>query len=294
MELIDQLDLYDKVFLGSLSSTILLALILFIIGFVFRFGAGFGTFAVYAKQNDDFLELNQLDMIFGLFITSTIFLVLSFFAAGFSAVKKNKHVLRLYCAITAFMIVLQLVNGLLAFTYSNSVNQLASDVSMYESILKANKALIDANCSISNDPDLQFWSNTQNSLGCCGVFNSSEWQDFSRERYCSVKDATGELELLNCYQKHYSDGCQKVIRSQISKNAQFLGAASIVVLIVEIIAISMAVYRVYTFADPDTVHSKAVNEETRPPPTSPQHIYASPPQLSDPSSQSPKADSTTN
>lgn len=42
-----------------------------------------------------------------------------------------------YCAMVALMIVVQLVDGLLAFTYSDQVNQLASDDFMYESLSKA-------------------------------------------------------------------------------------------------------------------------------------------------------------
>uniref|UniRef100_A0A0K0DAB4 Uncharacterized protein n=1 Tax=Angiostrongylus cantonensis TaxID=6313 RepID=A0A0K0DAB4_ANGCA len=57
-------------------------------------------------------------MIFGLFTAAASVLVLLFFMA--------------YCAVMAFMVVVQLVAGLLAFTYSDQINQLTSDDILYE------------------------------------------------------------------------------------------------------------------------------------------------------------------
>ena len=63
-------------------------------GFVLRFGRGFGTFVKYAKQDDDFLELGRLDIVFGLFTAAACVLIISFFLALVATLKKNKFLLK--------------------------------------------------------------------------------------------------------------------------------------------------------------------------------------------------------
>lgn len=236
----------DKVFLGASFATAVIGVALIVIGFVFRFGGGFGTFSTYAQQDNDFLELKRLDMIFGLFVAAAGVLILSFLVATISVVRHNTFLLKAYCAMIALMIVVQLVDGLLAFTYSDQINQLASDDIMYESLEKAASKSFPPIGTLSTDAETQFWANTQNSFGCCGVMNSTDWNIF-----WGGAGTAQDLEALHCYQRHYNDGCEKVIRNRISSDAQYLGAASMGVLVVEIIASFLAGYRAYTLAHPE-------------------------------------------
>ncbi|CAI2346361.1 unnamed protein product [Caenorhabditis sp. 36 PRJEB53466] len=241
-----ELNNQDKVFLGASFATAIIGIVLIVIGFVFRFGNGFGTFATYAKQDNDFLELKRLDMIFGLFVAAAGVLILSFLVAGVSVLKHNKFLLKAYCAMIGLMIVVQLVDGLLAFTYSDQINQLASDDIMYESLYKAAQKTQPPINSVPNDAEAQFWSHTQDTFGCCGVYNSSDWSVA-----WGITATQANLETLHCYQKHYNDGCEKLVRNRISSDAQYLGAASMGVLVVEIIASFLAGYRAYTLAHPE-------------------------------------------
>ncbi|CAB3411064.1 unnamed protein product [Caenorhabditis bovis] len=198
-------------------------------------------FASFATADNDFLELRRLDMIFGLFVAAACVLILSFFLALFATWKKNKFLLKCYCALVGLMVVVQLVDGLLAFTYSDQVNQMASDDIMYESLAKAALKTIPGTAdTLPNDDEVQFWATTQNSFACCGVYNSTDWT------MAWGKESTSQLELLHCYQKHYSDGCEKIVRSRIASETQYLGAASMGVLVVELIASFLAGYRAYT------------------------------------------------
>ncbi|KIH55272.1 hypothetical protein ANCDUO_14575, partial [Ancylostoma duodenale] len=94
--------------------------------------------------DNDFLELGRLDMIFGLFTAAACVLVLMFLVAAFATLRKNKFLLKAYCAVIALMVVVQLVAGLLAFTYSDQINQLASDDILYESLNKTASRLVAA------------------------------------------------------------------------------------------------------------------------------------------------------
>ncbi|CCD65272.1 Tetraspanin [Caenorhabditis elegans] len=185
-------------------------------------------------------------MIFGLFVAAACVLVISFLVATVSVLRHNSFLLKAYCAMVALMIVVQLVDGLLAFTYSDQVNQLASDDFMYESLSKAAQKTIPPIGSLSSDAEVQFWANTQDLFGCCGVYNSTDWSVF-----WGVTGTNNDLQALHCYPQHFNDGCEKTIRNKISSNAQYLGAASMGVLVVEIIASFLAGYRAYTLAHPE-------------------------------------------
>ncbi|ETN73793.1 hypothetical protein NECAME_13413 [Necator americanus] len=53
------------------------------------------------------------------------------------------------------------------------------------------------------------------------------------------------------FETHGGWGCEKQIHSRISTDSQYLGAASMGVVLVEIIASFLAGYRAYNFAHPD-------------------------------------------
>ncbi|WKX96651.1 hypothetical protein Q1695_012801 [Nippostrongylus brasiliensis] len=232
-----KLDSQDQVFLGTTFATAVVGAALIIVGFVLRFGRGFGTFVTYARNDDDFLELERLDMIFGLFTAAACILVLMFLVAVLATLRKNQFLLKFYCAVIALMVIVQLVAGLLAFTYSDQINQLASDDVLYESL---NKTAAKYASPPPSDVATQFWIHTQDTFGCCGVQSSKDW-GFS---------AT-QLKSYSCYTPNYSVGCEKQIRSRISADTQYLGAASMGVVVVEIIASFLAGYRAYNYAHPD-------------------------------------------
>ncbi|KAK6735816.1 hypothetical protein RB195_018843 [Necator americanus] len=77
-------------------------------------------------------------------------------------------------------------------------------------------------------------------LGCCGVQSSNDW-----------KFTDTQLKLYSCFRSNYNVGCEKQIHSRISTDSQYLGAASMGVVLVEIIASFLAGYRAYNFAHPD-------------------------------------------
>ncbi|KAK6057037.1 tetraspanin family protein [Cooperia oncophora] len=231
------LDSQDRIFLGTTFATAVVGAALLIVGFVLRFGRGFGTFVNYARADNDFLELRRLDMIFGLFTAAACILIIMFFVAALATLRKNKFLLRAYCAIIALMVVVQLIAGLLAFTYSDQINQLASDDILYESLHKVAKNYASPPPS---DDETQFWIHTQKTFSCCGVMNSQDWA-FSE----------AQLQAYSCFRPNYANGCEKQIRSRISTDTQYLGAASMGVVLIEIIASFLAGYRAYNLVYPD-------------------------------------------
>uniref|UniRef100_A0A1I7WXE6 Tetraspanin n=1 Tax=Heterorhabditis bacteriophora TaxID=37862 RepID=A0A1I7WXE6_HETBA len=129
-----------------------------------------------------------------------------------------------YCAVIALMVLVQLVVGLLAFTYSDEINQLASDIQLTDSLNLA-KQRYDSTGPTSTDDQTQFWLHTQKSLNCCGVRNVSDWNPLNEP---SV------LKKYNCILPNYNTGCDKSIRSRMSSDAQFLGAAAMGVVLIEV------------------------------------------------------------
>ncbi|RCN31771.1 hypothetical protein ANCCAN_22439 [Ancylostoma caninum] len=97
-------------------------------------------------------------MIFGLFTAAACVLVLMFLVAAYATLSRNKFLLKAYCAVIALMVVVQLVAGLLAFTYSDQINQLASDDILYESL---NKTASRYASPPPTDDETQFWIHTQ-------------------------------------------------------------------------------------------------------------------------------------
>nr|CDJ82622.1 Tetraspanin domain containing protein [Haemonchus contortus] len=227
-------DSQDRIFLGTTFATALVGAALLIAGFVLRFGRGFGTFVNYARADNDFLELRRLDMIFGLFTAAACVLILMFFVSAVATLKRNKFLLRAYCAVIALMVVVQLIAGLLAFTYSDQINQLASDDILYESLYKTAKLYASPPPS---DSETQFWIHTQKTFSCCGVLSSKDW---------SFSEA--QLQAYSCFRPNYAIGCEKQIRSRISTDTQYLGAASMAVVLIEIIASFLAGYRAYNLS----------------------------------------------
>ncbi|VDO25741.1 unnamed protein product [Haemonchus placei] len=189
-------------------------------------------------KDNDFLELRRLDMIFGLFTAAACVLILMFFVSALATLKRNKFLLRAYCAVIALMVVVQLIAGLLAFTYSDQINQLASDDILYESLYKTAKLYDDKYASPPpSDSETQFWIHTQKTFSCCGVLSSKDW---------SFTEA--QLQAYSCFRPNYANGCEKQIRSRISSDTQYLGAASMGVVLIEIIASFLAGYRAYNLS----------------------------------------------
>ncbi|PAV83957.1 hypothetical protein WR25_21706 isoform I [Diploscapter pachys] len=197
-------------------------------------------------QDNDFLELKRLDMVFGLFVAAACLLVLTFLLVTYATIKKSRFLLWVYCAVIALCIVVQLIAGLLSFNYADQINQLASDEILYESLGK----VIDRSyflilmrkfklfyrmgrsTKVPNDDESQFWSHTQQTLSCCGVFSLADWKNGASRNLAGLTDT--QITSLNCYQANANKGCEKEMRSRINTDAQYLGAASMAVLVVEV------------------------------------------------------------
>ncbi|PAV83956.1 hypothetical protein WR25_21706 isoform C [Diploscapter pachys] len=268
----------DRALIGVSFGTAVVGIALIAIGFFLRFGRGFGTFVTYAQKDNDFLELKRLDMVFGLFVAAACLLVLTFLLVTYATIKKSRFLLWVYCAVIALCIVVQLIAGLLSFNYADQINQLASDEILYESLGK----VIDRSyflilmrkfklfyrmgrsTKVPNDDESQFWSHTQQTvihklllltvptnfqLSCCGVFSLADWKNGASRNLAGLTDT--QITSLNCYQANANKGCEKEMRSRINTDAQYLGAASMAVLVVEIVASFLAGYRAYALAHPE-------------------------------------------
>ncbi|PAV71219.1 hypothetical protein WR25_01138 [Diploscapter pachys] len=213
----------DRVLIGVSFGTAVVGIALIAVGFFLRFGRGFGTFVTYAQKDNDFLELKRLDMVFGLFVAAACLLVLTFFLVTYATIKKNRFLMWV-------------------------MNQLASDDILYESLGKVIDRMGTAT-KVPNDDESQFWSHTQQTLSCCGVFSLTDWKNGASGNLAGLTDT--QITSLNCYQANSNKGCEKEMRSRINTDAQYLGAASMAVLVVEIIASFLAGYRAYTLAHPE-------------------------------------------
>jgi len=224
---------HDKLVMGTAGITSAVGALLVVIGFVFRFGRGFGEFVSAAEKHDDFLELRRLDMIFGLFTASGIVLLFMCSVAIIGILRRNSILLKMYAAVIALMILVQLVTGLLAFTYSDEVNQLVNNDKLYVTL---NRTRDQWNPDEDND-DNRFWKVTQSNLKCCGVMGAKDW---------SLTLTPDQYQQLNCRAQNTGKGCAKMIRDRVSGDATYIAVAAMAVLLIEIIASFMAGWRAFT------------------------------------------------
>jgi len=236
------LDSQDTLVIGSALITSLVGAVLVIIGFVFRFGRGFGTFVSAAEKHDDFLELRRLDMIFGLFTASGIVLLVMCVFAILGILRRNSIMLKLYAAAIALMVLVQLVTGLLAFTYSDEVNRLVTNDVLQKS-LNGTVIVYSSPGNVADNDDTKFWKITQENLKCCGMDSAGDWNITMPP---PLSDFKAFMDAINCHQPNYSKGCVKQIRSRVSGDATYIAVAAMAVLLVEIIASFMAGWRAFT------------------------------------------------
>ncbi|VDD94437.1 unnamed protein product [Enterobius vermicularis] len=203
----------------------LVGIVLVIISFVFRFGRGFGEFARHAEKHDDFLELRRLDIIFGLFTAAGIILILMCPVAVYAVIRQ-----RPYAAAVAIMVVVQLIVGLMSFTYSDEINQLEADDLLFKS---ANRTMDywTQHGGVKppqrqEDIDTEFWTVTQRTLKCCGVTSYKDWLLWTNR--------TEVLEEYECHAENYDTGCGHEIRHRVATDATFVGISAIAVLVFEV------------------------------------------------------------
>ncbi|KAK6735836.1 hypothetical protein RB195_018843 [Necator americanus] len=98
---------------------------------------------------------------------------------------------------------------------------------------------------------IEAWLPEYLQVGNVGKFKEAECdceRFHAHSRYASPPPSDGETQFWIHTQ---NTGCEKQIHSRISTDSQYLGAASMGVVLVEIIASFLAGYRAYNFAHPD-------------------------------------------
>uniref|UniRef100_A0A914X3B2 Tetraspanin n=1 Tax=Plectus sambesii TaxID=2011161 RepID=A0A914X3B2_9BILA len=232
------LETHDKAILIATGVASIVGCILVIIGFVLRFGRGFGEFMYWAVQKDDFLELERLELIFGLYTTVGLVLVLLGGVVVFGILRRNTIILKMYAAVIALMVLVQLVTGLLAFMYRDDINNLINDDVLFKSLNQAQKEYVDNNNTVTSSVVSSFWKVAQLNLECCGVCGSSNW------------NTTDIMKAFNCdFDKYPTKGCEKEIRSRVATDAMYFGVSALGFLLVEVIACFLAGWRALTLAE---------------------------------------------
>uniref|UniRef100_A0A914W8U8 Tetraspanin n=1 Tax=Plectus sambesii TaxID=2011161 RepID=A0A914W8U8_9BILA len=231
------LETHDKAILIATGVASIVGCILVIIGFVLRFGRGFGEFMYWAVQKDDFLELERLELIFGLYTTVGLVLVLLGGVVVVGILRRNTIILKMYAAVIALMVLVQLVTGLLAFMYRDDINNLINDDVLFKSLNQARMEYIENNNTVTSTVVSSFWKVAQLNLECCGVNSGGDW------------NSTDIMGAFNCLTANNGKGCEKEIRSRVATDAMYFGVSALGFLLVEVIACFLAGWRALTLAE---------------------------------------------
>ncbi|KAL5281830.1 hypothetical protein ACFFRR_005260 [Megaselia abdita] len=206
-------------------------------------GAGVaGTFEEY----DSFLKSNFYSITTFLIVIGVFIFIIAFFGCC-GAIKENYWMILIFSVLLGLIFILELAAGISGYVLRNQTQDLISE--------KLNQTMLEykTNPTISN-----LWDYTQREFTCCGTNDYTDWKLETKVNLANnyTADALpisccamppGEIGSFYCValngdMNRYADGCLTEFSSYISAHAVSLGAAGVIIAIIQFFGVLFACY----------------------------------------------------
>ncbi|XP_017099076.2 CD63 antigen [Drosophila bipectinata] len=214
--------------------------LIFLITGIILIAVGAGVGAVYTGYElflaGKFFSIPTFLIVIGAFI-----IVITFFGC-WGALKEN------YCLVLSFSIMLAII-FILELAAGISGYVLRSDASnLIEKSLKASMAEYN---NATQNPTTALWDDVQRSFDCCGVTNYMDWKEKFPSGELPISccsPVVGQVGILSCMndvastEVRHVDGCLGGFSNYIAAHAVSLGAAGVVIAILQFFGVIFACY----------------------------------------------------
>ncbi|EDV99475.1 CD63 antigen [Drosophila grimshawi] len=213
--------------------------LIFLITGIILIAVGAGVGAVYTGY-ELFLVGNFFSIPTLLIVTGSFIILITFFGC-WGALKEN------YCLILSFSVmlfiifILELAGGISGYVLRSHA---------YEYIDTSLKASLSKYSALSQDPTTKLWDNVQRDFTCCGITNYTDWEPVLGKTdlplsCCSIP--VGQVGTFTCdtdiYNLNYNDeGCLLGFSDYIADHAVSLGAAGVVIAVLQFFGVIFACY----------------------------------------------------
>ncbi|TDG46273.1 hypothetical protein AWZ03_007349 [Drosophila navojoa] len=214
--------------------------LIFLITGIILIAVGAGVGAVF-NDYEDFLVGKFFSIPTFLIVIGAFIIVITFFGC-WGALKEN------YCLILSFSImlfiifILELAAGISGYVLRNDAYNLID--------AKLNQSMSSYSNMPVNDVT-KLWDVVQRNFDCCGINNATDWSDHLKDNQLPLsccKIQYGTIGTFSCLQSTYNEdmnthlGCLKGFSDYIANHAVSLGAAGVVIAIIQFFGVIFACY----------------------------------------------------
>ncbi|XP_060647354.1 CD63 antigen [Drosophila nasuta] len=213
--------------------------LIFLITGIILIAVGAGVGAVYTGY-ELFLTAKFFSIPTFLIVIGAFIIVITFFGC-WGALKEN------YCLILSFSImlfiifILELAAGISGYVLRNDAYSLINST-LFDSLSEYN--------SVRATPTTALWDNVQRDFQCCGVTNYTNWNDEFKNSSLPIsccKIPAGALGTFTCENdtlntNRNKDACLLGFSDYISDHAVSLGAAGVVIAVLQFFGVIFACY----------------------------------------------------
>ncbi|XP_062142649.1 CD63 antigen [Drosophila sulfurigaster albostrigata] len=213
--------------------------LIFLITGIILIAVGAGVGAVYTGY-ELFLTAKFFSIPTFLIVIGAFIIVITFFGC-WGALKEN------YCLILSFSImlfiifILELAAGISGYVLRNDAYSLINST-LFDSLSEYN--------SVRKTPTTALWDNVQRDFQCCGVTNYTNWSDKFKNSSLPIsccKIPVGALGTFTCENDTLNDNlntdaCLLGFSDYISDHAVSLGAAGVVIAVLQFFGVIFACY----------------------------------------------------
>ncbi|KAM4745216.1 leukocyte surface antigen CD53-like [Anableps anableps] len=161
------------------------------------------------------LNIPSMLLISGIVITCVSFL-------GFlGALKENRCLLLTFFLVIFILMLVELTAACLMLIYETEIGKLVTQ--------DLENGLKNANSTDKRSD----WDIVQNTFGCCGVHNASDWKDNPPKSCCNIPSCNSTMPV-------FKEGCLNKLKAWFEENFLTTGIAVIVLCIIEVLGMCFA------------------------------------------------------
>jgi len=212
--------------------------IIFMLTGIILIAVGVSVTAVYAEY-DAILAHKFFSIPTFLIVIGSFIIIITFFGC-WGALKENYCLVLSFSVLLAIIFILELSAGISGYVLRSDAEKILA-----QSLGEALKTY-EVN-STNPGEQTKMWDNIQNNFHCCGVYNATEWGELKHGQElpiscCEIK--SGAYGKLGCFLDgpHKENGCLSGFSTYIEQHAVSLGAAGIVIAIIQFFGVFFACY----------------------------------------------------
>ncbi|XP_055852225.1 CD63 antigen [Episyrphus balteatus] len=212
--------------------------LVFVLTGIILIAVGIGVSAVYSEY-EIFLVSNFFSIPTFLIVIGILIFIISFVGC-WGALKENYCFILIFSALLGIIFILEISAGISGYVLRGDAEKFV-DKRLKETILNYNKDGYDGTTFL--------WDSIQRQYRCCGVDKYTDWQPVNNNSLplscCTIPDGTVGPFSCSYYvedKNRSQDGCLKGFTDFVRSHALSLGAAGVIIGVIQFFGVLFAVY----------------------------------------------------